>query len=128
MEQKTISGLGKPAGRVHFHLLVGCSMRLTKATFTDLWERVCYGGSWTTGEAADVQEYRPEGNAAIYLLKCLDDPGWDWEERNLELVSPVPPASAAHHSRLRWKLRRSAERRAIADASPRVDALQLVGA
>src|ERR1700733_8569338 len=35
-EQKTISGSGKPAGRVHFHLLMGSSVSLTATSISSL--------------------------------------------------------------------------------------------
>ncbi len=115
-EQKTFSGLGKPAGRVHFHLLVGCAVSLTERAFSDLWEHPRYGGNRTSGAAADVQAYDPDGDAAFYVLKSTDHSAWDPIFRNLELVSPVAPASAANNCRTRRKLRRSAERRACAIA------------
>ncbi len=117
-EQKTVSGLGKPAGRVHFHLLVGCAVRLTKRAFSDLWEQPRFGGTRVSGTAAEVRAYDPRGDATFYLLKFMKDPEWDPILRNLELVSPVAPACAAHCTRTRRKLRRHAERRARAAADP----------
>src|SRR5260370_18075732 len=47
MEQKHYPGLGMPAGRVHFHMLVATKAELTAEVFKDYWERLPYGGNRT---------------------------------------------------------------------------------
>jgi hypothetical protein len=105
-EQKTLSGCGKPAGRVHFHLLVGCVANLTVKSFTDVWEAPRFGGKRASGAAAHVMLYDPTRDAAFYCFKFLQDPSWDWDHHNLELLSPIAPLSAKSSSRMRRKLRR----------------------
>jgi hypothetical protein len=108
-EQKH-SGLGMPAERVHFHLLVGCGKVLPKAVFSDFWEQPRYGGTRVTGEPAMALPYDPAQNASFYLFKQLSNPRFEWSIRRLELVSPIKPGSCATSSRARRSLRRQAER------------------
>jgi hypothetical protein len=110
-EQKTYSGCGKPAGRVHFHLLVGCSIDLGWRPLQELWQLPQYGGDRTTGAGADVRKYDPQRGAFTYLAKVHQDRAADLTFRNLELLSPVPPLSADTSSKMRRKLLRSNERR-----------------
>jgi hypothetical protein len=110
-EQKTLSGSGKPAGRVHFHLLMACAINLTATSISDLWQLAEFGGSRTSGAGADVRPYDPNRGAVNYVLKFSKDPAWDWDFRNLELLSPLTPVSAAISSRMRRKLARSGEQR-----------------
>jgi hypothetical protein len=117
-EQKTISGSGKPAGRVHFHLLIASAVNLSASTITNWWQLPKFGGSRTAGAGADVRPYDPHRGAVSYLLKFRKDPAWDVRYRNLELLSPVTPASAATSSSMRRKLRRYEERRVGATAQP----------
>jgi hypothetical protein len=112
-EQKTFSGSGKSAGRVHFHLLVGCAANLTVRAFTDLWQQSRFGGKGTSGSSAHVEPYDPEKDAAYYCFKLLQDRSWDWDFHNLEMVSATPPMSAQHNARTRRKLHRRAERQAL---------------
>jgi hypothetical protein len=112
-EQKTFSGSGKSAGRVHFHLLVGCAANLTVRSFTDLWESPRFGGNRTSGSAAHVQPYDPQKDAAYYCFKFLQDRSWDWYFHNLELASSTAPLSAKHSTRMRRKLRRRTQRQEV---------------
>jgi hypothetical protein len=110
-EQKTYSGCGKPSGRVHFHLLVACVANLTERSFSDLWERKEFGGTRVTGAAAHVEPYDPQKHAAYYIFKFLNDPAWDWQLRNLDLISHGAVAAGAKMShRLARKLKRRSAR------------------
>jgi hypothetical protein len=113
-EQKTYSGSGKPAGRVHFHLLIGSAVNLPKEAIINWWQLPKFGCSRTSGAGAYVEPYDPNRGAANYMLKFHADPAWDVRFRNLELLSPLTPASAATSSRMRRKLHRHDERRATA--------------
>jgi hypothetical protein len=117
-EQQTISGCGKPAGRVHSHLLIASAVNLSASTITNWWQLPKFGGSRTAGSGAFVKPYDPHRGAVSYLLKFREDPAWDVRYRNLELLCPVTPASAATSSSMRRKLRRCAERRLGAAALP----------
>jgi len=117
-EQKTYSGSGKPAGRVHFHLLIGSAVNLPALAIVNWWQLAKFGGSRTSGAGADVRTYDPNRGAVNYLLKFQSDPGWDVRFRNLELLSPLTPASAATSSRMRRKLQRCEERSAKAPTQP----------
>jgi hypothetical protein len=117
-EQKTYSGSGKPAGRVHFHLLIGSAVNLPALAIANWWQLTKFGGSRTSGAGADVRAYDPRRGAANYLLKFQADPAWDVRFRNLELLSPLTPAGAATSSRRRRKLQRCEERRAKAATQP----------
>jgi hypothetical protein len=117
-EQKTYSGSGKPAGRVHFHLLIGGAVDLPAKAIINWWQQPKFGGSRTSGAGADVRAYDPTGGAANYLLKFQVDPAWDVRFRNLELLSPLTPASAATSSRMRRKLQRCEERKAKTVTQP----------
>jgi len=117
-EQKTLSGSGKPAGRVHFHLLIGCAIDLDARPLQELWQLSKFGGDRTSGAGADVRRYDPQRGALTYLLKFQQDPAWDFTFRNLELLSPVPPKSAATSAKVRRKLRRSTERRLAGSMRP----------
>jgi hypothetical protein len=117
-EQKTYSGSGKPAGRVHFHLLIGSAVNIPALAIVNWWQLPKFGGSRTSGAGADVRVYDPNRGAANYLLKFQSDPAWDLRFRNLELLSPLTPASTATSSRMRRKLQRCKERRAEAATQP----------
>jgi hypothetical protein len=117
-EQKTHSGSGKPAGRVHFHVLIGSAVNIPALAIVNWWQLPKFGGSRTSGVGADVRVYDPNRGAVNYLLKFQADPAWDVRFRNLELLSPLTPASAATSSRLTRKLRRREERRAQTATQP----------
>jgi hypothetical protein len=117
-EQKTFSGSGKPAGRTHFHILIGSAVNLTANTIVNWWQLPKFGGSRTSGAGAHVRAYDSRRGAANYILKFQKDPAWDVRFRNLELLSPLTPASAATSSRMRRKLQRCEERRAKAATQP----------
>jgi hypothetical protein len=117
-EQKTYSGSGKPAGRVHFHLLIGSAVNLPALAIVNWWQLTKFGGSRTSGAGADVKVYDSNRGAVNYLLKFQADPTWDLRYRNLELLSPSMPASAATCSRMRRNLQRCEERRAKAATQP----------
>jgi hypothetical protein len=117
-EQKTYSGSGKPAGRVHFHLLIGSAVNIPAFAIVNWWQLTKFGGSRTSGAGADVRVYDPNRGAVNYLLKFQADPAWDVRFRNLELLSPLTPTSAAASSRMRRKLQRCEERRAKAATQP----------
>jgi len=123
-EQKQ-SGLGKEAGRGHFHLLVGCGPTLTPNTFVNIWRQPNYGGTWVSkrktvgqkleaGESAYVVPYDTSIDASFYLFKTLHTSDWDWSLRRGHLISPEPPASATHSRQMRRLLARQAARSAEA--------------
>lgn len=109
-EQKTWSGCGSPAGRVHFHLLLASPFHLTEAALKDLWSLPKYGGTRTSGASAAVWPYNPGGGAIDYLIESSKDPAWDHDEWKLELLSPVTARGAHGTSRSRRKDRRRQER------------------
>jgi hypothetical protein len=117
-EQKTYSGSGKPAGRVHFHLLIGSAVNLSASSIANWWQLPRFGGSRTSGAGADVRVYDQNRGAVNYLLKYQADPAWDVRFRNLELLSPLRPVSAGTSSRMRRKLQRCEERRSKAATQP----------
>jgi hypothetical protein len=124
METK-YSGLGTPAGRVHFHLLVGCACPIDKRLMQNLWNESHYGGNRVSGQAALILPYDERICASFYLLKTLHDPSWDWKERNLDLISPTHPASCATSTRARRRIRRNQSRLLVASLA-RTDRLQPV--
>ena len=69
-EQKSISGSGKSAGRVHFHMLVGSAVDYGPQALQDLWQQPRFGGNGTSGAGADVRPYDPQRGAITYLLKA----------------------------------------------------------
>jgi hypothetical protein len=108
--EKKYSGLGRPAGRVHFHMLIACARPLDPKRLEDLWNQPRYGGTWVTGKSALVVPYDAAIDASFYMFKSLSDPAWDWSARNLDLISPARPASCTTSSRARRRLRRNQER------------------
>ena len=112
------SGLGMPAGRVHFHLLVGCARPMDKRLMQDLWNESHYGGNRVSGQAARILPYDEHICGSFYLLKTLHDPSWDLKVRNLDLISPARPASCAISTRARRRIRRN-EGRFLLAASTR---------
>jgi hypothetical protein len=115
------SGLGKEAGRGHFHLLVGCGLVLTPGAFVNIWRQPNYGGTWVgkrktagqkleAGESAYVVPYDASIDASFYLFKTMGSSDWDWSLRRGHLISPDPPASAAHSTQMRRLLARQAAR------------------
>ena len=117
-EQKTYSGCGKPAGRVHFHLLIGSAVNLPASAIVNWRQQSKFGGSRTSGAGAYVRSYDPNRGAVSYLLKFMADPAWDVRFRSLELLSPQTPISSATSSRMRRRLQRCEERRAKAATQP----------
>jgi hypothetical protein len=109
-ELKRVSGSGMPAGRVHFHLVMGCAGSLSDATISDLWTMPAFGGDRTKGSSAEVWSYDPAQRGAQYCIKYDTDPVWDWNEHNLELMSHDRPQSYATNSKMRKKWRRNQER------------------
>jgi hypothetical protein len=74
-----------PAGRAHFHLLVGCGSALT-ATLVNIWRQPNYGGTWVSKhkanqeklearESAYVLPYDRSINASFYLFKTMGSSG-----------------------------------------------------
>jgi hypothetical protein len=119
------SGLGKEAGRGHFHLLVGCGPVLTPSTFVNVWRQPNYGGTWVgkrktagqkleAGESAYVVPYDASIDASFYLFKTMATSDWDWSLRRGHLISPEVPASAAESKQIRRLLARQAARSADA--------------
>ena len=47
VREEKCSGLGMPAGSLHYHLLVATSANLTVEVFQDYWNRLPYGGAHT---------------------------------------------------------------------------------
>jgi hypothetical protein len=119
-EEGSYSGCGKPAIRVHFHLLVGCAAPLTASTISDLWNLPRFGGKRVKGASAHVVPYDPLQGAAYYCFKHLsavkkDNNDDDWSEHHLELVSLVRPASYATSAKTRQRWKRQQQRYAAMD-------------
>src|ERR1700733_15700601 len=68
-KEQTYSGLGKPTGRVHFHLLLSCATTLTREFLRDQWQVPKYGGDGTSGPSACVLPYDAKRSATHYLFK-----------------------------------------------------------
>jgi hypothetical protein len=110
-EQKTISGSGRPAGRVHFHVLIGSSIDHGAKALQQLWQQARYGGNRTSGAGADVRPYDPQRGALVYLQKALMEKSSGLTFHNLELLSPVAPESATKSAEVRRKLKRCEDRK-----------------
>ncbi len=108
--EKKYSGLGMPAGRVHFHLLIACARPLDPKRLEDPWTQPRYGGTWVSRKSAFIVPYDAAIDASFYMFKSLSDPAWDWNSRNLDLISPARPASCATSKRARRRLRRNQKR------------------
>ena len=98
--------------------MIGSAVNIPALAIVNWWQLTKFGGSQTSGAGADVRVYDPNRGAVNYLLKCQADPAWDVRFRNLELLSPLTPASAATSSRMRRKLQRCEGRRAKAATQP----------
>ena len=109
-EQKHYSGFGKPAGRVHFHLLVSTTADLTANVFENYWQRPQYGGAWTAGPSALALPYDPAISATYYLFKTLYESPDNWELRREKLVSPTRPSSWHTSAEIRSAIRRQKAR------------------
>jgi hypothetical protein len=110
-ETKHYSGLGMPAGRVHFHMLVATAApALTAEVFRSAWERKCYGGRGTNGPSAEVRLYDQAISATYYLMKTLHEFPDNWELRRGGFRSPVRPASWHRSARARRTIRRQQAR------------------
>lgn len=83
-EQAAYSGLGKPGGRLHFHLLLYCAKSLSRDLLEDRWQQPCYGGNRTSGASARAKPYNGAISASLYLFKDLHHPSSDC----LETSSP----------------------------------------
>ena len=92
-EQKHYSGLGKPAGTIHFHLLVSSTADLSVEVFKEYWERPPYGGERTSGPSAHVQRYDQSRSPTYCIFKTLRESPDNWELRRPEIMSPTRPAS-----------------------------------
>jgi hypothetical protein len=123
-KEQTYSGLGKPTGRVHFHLLLSCSTTLTREFLRDQWQVPKYGGDRTSGPSACVLPYDTERSATYYLFKNLHRPSWDWAEWRLQGASLRKPKSFATSSAARRAWNRNQDRQrnsaALSIGSPRV--------
>jgi hypothetical protein len=119
--EEKYSGLGMPAGRVHFHILVGCSSIVKQDTFVNTWRQPNYGGTWVSkrrvnnqklqaSESIDIQPYRSSIDASYYLFKTMGLSDWEWSLRRGHLVSPEPPASTMRSTKMRRYLSRQAAR------------------
>ena len=76
--EKHYSGLGMPAGRVHFHMLIGCARTLDPKRMDEIWSEPRYGGTWVKGKSALILPYDAAIDASFYMFKSLNDPAWDW--------------------------------------------------
>ena len=110
-EQKHYSGLGKPAGTIHFHVLVSSTADLSVEVFKQYWERLPYGGERTSGPSAHVERYDQGRSPAYYIFKTLHESPDGWELRRPEIMSPVRPASWHTSARTRRSIRRQEKRR-----------------
>jgi hypothetical protein len=108
--EQTYSGLGMPAGRIHFHLLLRCVKTLDIDVLELTWEQRRYGGTHVKGKSADVRPINPAMSPASYLFKQLHNPSWDWGFRHLELAGGPKPAGCHVPSKLKRKLNRDAAR------------------
>jgi hypothetical protein len=119
--EEKYSGLGMPAGRAHFHLLVGCGSGITPSTFVNIWRQPNYGGTWVSKhkdsgeklqsrESAYVLPYDRTIDASYYLFKTMGESTWEWSLRRGHLISPDTPASAARSTQMRRLLIRQAAR------------------
>jgi hypothetical protein len=108
MEQKHYSGLGMPAGRVHFHLLIATTAELTAEIFEDYWERLPYGGdrSRDHSPSARALPYDAAISATYYLFKTLHESPDNWSLRRLALMSPTRPKSWHTSAGTRRSIRR----------------------
>lgn len=109
-ERKHYSGLGKPAGRIHFHLLMAAAADLTAEVLQEYWERMPYGGERTTGPCAHVQAYDHSLSPAYYLFKAMHASADGWELWRPELISPARPASWHTSAKARKSIRRKEAR------------------
>jgi hypothetical protein len=111
-----------PAGRAHFHLLVGCGSALTASTLVNIWRQPNYGGTWVSKhkanqeklearESAYVPPYDRSIDASFYLFKTMGSSDWEWSLRRGHLISPQQPASAARSTQMRRVLVRQEARR-----------------
>jgi hypothetical protein len=126
--EEKYSGVGMPAGRTHFHLLVGCGPVLAPSTLVNIWRQPNYGGTWVSkhkandekleaGESAYVLPYDRSIDASFYLFKTMGTSDWNWSLRRGHLISPQEPASAARSTQMRRvRLRQSARRYETADS------------
>jgi hypothetical protein len=105
-EQKNYSGLGQPAGRIHFHLLVSTTANLTAKVLEVHWQTQKYGGAWTAGDSAQALPYDPATSATYYLFKTLYESPDNWELRREHLLSPIRPASWHTSAEIRNSIRR----------------------
>ena len=62
--EEKYSGLGMPAGRAHFHLLVGSGVTLNSRTFVDIWQQPNYGGTWVSKHKAPGEKLQSRELAA----------------------------------------------------------------
>ena len=119
--EEKYSGLGLPAGRAHFHLLVGCSAALAPSTLVNIWRQPNYGGTWVSKhkspgeklqsrESAYVLPYDRSIDASFYLFKTMGASDWEWSLRRGHLISPDRPASAERSTQMRRLLARQAAR------------------
>jgi hypothetical protein len=120
--EEKYSGLGMPAGRVHFHLLVGCGTVLRPSTFVNIWRQPNYGGTWVSkrkvngeklqaSESAYVLPYDRSVDSSFYLFKTMGTSDWEWSLRRGHLISPDTPASAKRSTQMKRLLARQAARR-----------------
>jgi hypothetical protein len=109
-EQKHYSGLGTPAGRVHFHVLVSTTADLTAKDFVDQWGKPQYGGERTSGPSALVRPYDAAISATYYLFKTLYESPDNWELRREKLLGPIRPASWHTSAEIRSAIRRQKAR------------------
>ena len=85
-DEKRFSGCGKPGAPRHFHVLMTAHCRLDPRLVADVW--CSLAGRRKNGAGADVRRYDPQLGGLAYTLKFIDQPGGNWDVRNLDLFLP----------------------------------------
>jgi hypothetical protein len=99
-EDRSWSGCGRAATRVHLHGLLCCDASLSPTVVKDTWK-----GLGHIAGNAKVDLYDPAGNAVFYALKSVYESG-DWDCGHLEFFQECKGSSTGDHQARRRAARR----------------------
>jgi hypothetical protein len=87
-DDKRLSGCGKPACRLHYHVLLACAASVDPKKVEKLWMSIA--GHRSDDAGAVVEPFDPSQNGVSYVLKLHNREG-DWTPGKLELFLPAKP-------------------------------------
>jgi len=106
------SGCGLAAVPLHFHILLCSAAKLDLAMIEDVWHSL---GHFRVN--AEARVYDAAGNAAVYCMKFLHEPGLKWDIGNLHFY--VTGTTRTNHRGRRQRLRQQVRETAAVNSRGR---------